>query len=539
MPVFGPRGDCQIAAGDVFALELVIRAAQNGPDTDLTGRTFAASVYEGATENEVNSATAVAAGTSVSLTFPGEITRAWRENFKFGGLRIAIVEILDDGNNTISDGAMTVDRAPLTITGGSSENTDGSITQVVYIPAADQTIFIAQGAPGAPGADGAPGSVDDYPGVFNYDPSFLANWRAARDNPGVRAVVCWNGHSLFVGQGAGVASTLDDSRRRCVSWYTAGILAQIGFPARNEALSGFTNGTESLFLGYDKRVAFPTGTWVAGNTGDYPVGDGTIQQNSPNTSPLTWTLTATADTLRVVVVTNPGYGVLAISVDGVAATTINTNLAAGTIVRTISMGSPGIHTVTFARSSGGSVAIATAEVWNSAAPDICMLNMSAGGVGLVGRTSQVEPWSIRPVIDALTPNLVVITAGFSSLVLNEGSAASMKALLGPYIDDLKSRHIDVLLFGEWAGLTSLAPGSVWSPDQDAAIFPYQRMLYQLALEKRCVLVDFIAALGTHQRLRAAGLLSTFLKNTGEVDEVHGNAAGYAQQAALVAEVLRR
>lgn len=547
------NGDCKCSAGEILVVDLSFRVSPTSDELAvLTGKEFAVTLYRPGDGAELFSFAGEVGPEGdnddqvVRFVIPGAATAAvYADESGYAAWQIA--EFVgttpqDSGLKYWIKGRFTVGGSAGSVTPASSGISTAPLTKIVIDATTQRVVISNVGAPGAPGTPGARGSDGDVPGIYNYSTSFLDRWRAARDNPAIRPIVAIIGASTITGQGAGTtANGLDDARLYSVPAYVASQLAAYGYPARQTALTGFQNSTEATFKAYDHRVSFSAGAWAAGGSPatDAAPGGGLIQQDSPNTGALTWTLDSADDMLRPAIVTKPGNGVLAISVDGGAATTYNTNAADGLLLPQIDLGNSGPHSITFARQSGGSVAIAYAETWDSAAREICVLSIAAGAYTAAQRTNDGKPWTLRNLTKALGAHVVVLSGGWSSLVLAEGTVATVKALYASMIDDMQANDIDVVLLNEWAGAVSLAPGYIWSPTDDIAIEPWRQMMRELAIEKSCVLVDLIEALGGHRDLRAAGMFTSWLAGGARLDEVHGSAAGYAASAAPISRVLAR
>lgn len=161
-PYFGPSGDCRIAAGEILNVKVTIRESRDGADLDVTGRTFALSIYRGLDEGEIYSTSAVGVGTSAILSADGDTTRGWRDQYQGVPLRIMVVELFDGGFSTLSDGGLNVVAASRSLVPGNNQPTDtGPVVQIVFVEASNQSLFLAIGAPGRPGADAPRKFIDD------------------------------------------------------------------------------------------------------------------------------------------------------------------------------------------------------------------------------------------------------------------------------------------------------------------------------------------------------------------------------------------
>lgn len=151
-PYFGPDGDCRVAAGEILNVSVVLRSSEDGADIDLTGRTFALSVYKASDEAEVYSTSAAGDGTSALLSVDGDTTRSWRDTYAGVPLRIMLVEQFADGFSRISDGGLNVVAASRSLTPSGSSPTDvGPVVQVVFIEPLNRTLYVGLGAPGLVG----------------------------------------------------------------------------------------------------------------------------------------------------------------------------------------------------------------------------------------------------------------------------------------------------------------------------------------------------------------------------------------------------
>jgi len=150
-PYFGPSGDCRIAAGEILNVKVTIRESRDGADVDITGRTFALSIYRAMDEGEIYSTSAVGVGTSAILSADGDTTRGWRDQYQGVPLRIMVVELFDGGFSTLSDGGLNVVAASRSLVPGENQPTDtGPVVQIVFVEASNQSLYLAIGAPGRP-----------------------------------------------------------------------------------------------------------------------------------------------------------------------------------------------------------------------------------------------------------------------------------------------------------------------------------------------------------------------------------------------------
>ena len=153
-PYFGPSGDCRISAGEILNIKVTIRESRDGADLDVTGRTFALSVYRATDEGEIYSTSAVGVGTSAMLSADGDTTRGWRDQYQGVPLRIMVVELFDGGFSTLSDGGLNVVAASRSLVPGDNQPTDtGPVVQIVFVETSNQSLYLAIGAPGRPGVD--------------------------------------------------------------------------------------------------------------------------------------------------------------------------------------------------------------------------------------------------------------------------------------------------------------------------------------------------------------------------------------------------
>lgn len=161
-PSIAANGDIRVAAGETLRIDLASSLTVGGAPIDLTGRTFAMTVYRAVDETEVQSVTATASGTSVSLVIAGASFREWRDTLSGVALRVMITELLapaEDGSPqvaTITDGSLTINRGPKTITPDESATATGPVIQVIFAPGSLK--ISREGSPGLP-ASAAPESI--------------------------------------------------------------------------------------------------------------------------------------------------------------------------------------------------------------------------------------------------------------------------------------------------------------------------------------------------------------------------------------------
>lgn len=166
-PNLTANGNCTVAAGETLSISIVARATAGGAYLDLTGRTYALTVYHAGDQTELQTVTTTAAGTSAALVMQGDLFRTWLDTLPGEALRIMLAEILAPSGSgapriaTITDGSLTINKAPRTFTANASTATSGGVIQVVCLPNVAQ---IQLG--GAPGLKGDPS--------FDWTPNFIA-----------------------------------------------------------------------------------------------------------------------------------------------------------------------------------------------------------------------------------------------------------------------------------------------------------------------------------------------------------------------------
>lgn len=146
-PTFGPAQDVRVFAGAVLAIEIIFQD-EDGVAVDLTGRTFAMTVYDVRTEEEVLSRSRVADGTSVAIEYLGEETRRLRAQRGDRSYRLLIAEVTASGTDPIAEGGFSVVAAPLTITPAPSGVSGSPVVQLIRTGDRRQIVFRPKGIPG-------------------------------------------------------------------------------------------------------------------------------------------------------------------------------------------------------------------------------------------------------------------------------------------------------------------------------------------------------------------------------------------------------
>lgn len=152
---FGPAQDVRIFAGSDFVIEYAVEDGV-GAAIDLTGRVFALVVFDAATEEEILSRSAMAAGESVQLALLGDETRALRDERGRRVYRVQLLELTQTGTDVITDGGLFVMASASTVVPAAvGATTAPPVVQVIRVGDTRQLTYRYQGAPGLSAAQQA------------------------------------------------------------------------------------------------------------------------------------------------------------------------------------------------------------------------------------------------------------------------------------------------------------------------------------------------------------------------------------------------
>ena len=365
----------------------------------------------------------------------------------------------------------------------------------------------------------------------------LPTWRtklAATKAGTARTRVLVVGDSTAYGCGAGSSSNVADCRRRSFSAKLSDLLTNLyGVPSAVDsfAADGGSGGTitspalATYMSVWDPRVV-ASANWVA--TGALGVG-GKIPGNntSGDTGAFAFTPDGLVDTFAITTIVQSGNATLNASVDGGAATAINTAGASAALQRTaIIAGTAGVHTLSLSKASGNTSAafVAMVEAWNSTLPAVDIVNAgwSASKSG-DWNSGAASPWLPLPGISFFAPDLTIFDLGINSWLKAQETAAALGTNMSSLISAAKASGDVLGIIPAPSGLGGTF-GSCLAANQQAC----RAQLLSTYAANNCAVVDLWANFGSYGQADSRGMM---------YDQLHCNSSGYGRIAGLLAQTL--
>lgn len=343
----------------------------------------------------------------------------------------------------------------------------------------------------------------------------LDKWRAAVAK--LRAGSAATATLLCVGDSntAGYDGTYTDKKRSSYPTRLAQMLDACGLGAQEASFVSTNTGDGSAGPTYDPRMALGSG-WAA--LGSPPTLAGLFWANSTTTTAFAFTPTQSFD--RIEVFYSASTGSFTVDVDGGAVLLTVPGGGGPALVKSTVNCTAGTHTVNLKRVSGA-VYIYGINVYSSTAPKISVINAGLGGTTSTALANNGDA-AFKPtkILEGIGAHVVVLNIGINDIVAGT-PAATYEANLTTVVTSAQTGGADVIL---------CAP-MPFSDANYASLMPqYIAALKAVATAKGCFFVDAINRYTSYANSNALGLQGSAL---------HPNAAGYADYAAMVCEVLRR
>jgi lysophospholipase L1-like esterase len=349
-------------------------------------------------------------------------------------------------------------------------------------------------------------------GIFNYNPAYLANWRAARD-----AALAGSADALLsYGYGDSTTAGTGVQKVNSAPNKLAQKLAALGFSARNEGFYS-THGS-STPNALDPNLTVGAGWNILTSQVVY---SGRSYLYSSGTSAISYTPYSSVDTWDIYYVAYNAGGILSFTVDGGAEIANIDTTNASTLVQFFTLTVPaGTHRLDITRTSGTPIVLA-AIGRTAATKQIKVYNGGYGGATtntfVGGGASSYNP---RQMFKTLAPKLSII-----SLTINDANTltntTTYTTQLSTLIDDGKISG-DVLLMD--------GPPSQASTVPVATQLTYRNIMKSLAVSKNCVMLSLTDRWGSWEAKNPLGWY---------FDNLHPSAVGYDDIASGLATILAR
>jgi len=372
-----------------------------------------------------------------------------------------------------------------------------------------------------PAPAGVTSPANAIPGVYNFDPILLPRARAAfarvRSGTG-RAVVATLGDSTWAGIGAGATSdhNLQGARQHTVAWITSNILNGRGIPSTPDAVfsTGAVSTTAASWQMYNPAVVVGSGWVISSQT----TAGGYLWQNGTTTgTALSVTTTQPANTCDVYYA-NTNVAQFTLDLDGGAAVTVNVTSSGASLLKATVTGTDAIHTLNIKRTgASGNVFIGAIDCYSTATYRAAIWNMGIGGSQTSTWINATASWSPLNALGTYAPDLTIINLGIN----DEGysvAPAVYAANLQTIINTAKiSGDVILIMHHSCSGHETQEPATYAA-------------LRQLAANNNVPLVDFRARLGSYTAASGNGQM---------FDGLHATGLGYADEGAMVADLLAR
>jgi len=222
-----------------------------------------------------------------------------------------------------------------------------------------------------------------------------------------------------------------------------------------------------------------------------------------------------------------GAGTMTVDIAGTGTATLNANTAAplgafpkATIVRTDGGGAVASGTINAIWASGQPF-LSLVDPYNSTVSDISIVNAGMDSLTSSAWSDEAFAFSNIPAIQALVPDLVIMTWVNNDALAVTGEPA-LDANVRKQINRFQSAGADVLLILASQMATSACPLS--------RQLSYRNVLYRIAADNPTVaFIDYALRYGTYEQMTADGLTNN--------DGAHENALGYSDEMNLIARFL--
>ena len=336
----------------------------------------------------------------------------------------------------------------------------------------------------------------------------------------------FSGDSTTTAAGAGSSGQTNLVAARPNGWVSqlAAQMSFAGFNANNDARFGSqtVNATSVTIPQYDTAVTLG-GSWSLTGSATYDSIGGGMYTANTSTSTLAIAPAGAFDSVDIYYVQNAGLGTFTVNVDGGATlSTINCASAGLFQKATVSGITLGTHTLNLVMSTSSSVYVAGFVFKNSAKKGLKFVQSGMWGKKIGDFAVTTNLWSPQNALAKLAP-----TTHFIQLTINDTNLptniAAYQASLDAYVKASIAAGIETILMTGWQSSPGGYPNAVLYQQ-------YYDAVKAVAIANNCALIDMGTRMGSYAVTNAMGLMS---------DGSHPNAIGYADEAALILQILLR
>ena len=304
--------------------------------------------------------------------------------------------------------------------------------------------------------------------------------------------------------------------------HLAAILSAAGIPAVSDGFMGWSvagTGTGSR-LGDDPRMV--AGSWSS-STSLWPILGGAYLTSASGSTPFAFTPRAPVDTFNVIYSSTSGAGSFSEQIGAGGATTVNENATTALHAQSVTASPASTSPLNLTWLSGTAYVLGV-EAYNSTIPSVDIINAGYYGSMSAAWTGNSNVSDPLKMLAFLKPALTIIEPGGNDYYSGTCTAiATFTANVQAMITAALTAGSDVLLVFP---VPQIATWYCSSP----SLAQYQAALAGLGQTNNVPVVDLTVRFGSYAIASAIGLYS---------DPEHANAAGNADAASAVSEVLLR
>ncbi len=340
--------------------------------------------------------------------------------------------------------------------------------------------------------------------VSGFTAANFSKWRkavATTRNGGVNAKHLRIGDSTEQGTGGDTYATIG------VNSSPSAYLTKLFNSYYCPAIHALTNATSTQNTSPDDRWSYGTG-W--GEGGGYGAGSSSSASANNPAGNLVCTPGVLADRYVVYYIRNTGLGSLGITATGGGTTNLSCAGASSIQKVTVSAASANISNTVTISSTGGTVFVLSIEAYNSAIPQIEVMNAGVASSRASDWVNSPTTWGAIPWIQAIAPDLTVVRLSINDAALSRPVAAVMADI--QLVVTAAKVSGDVIIESPFP--SSITPHSTFEA-------LYTPALAALAAQNNCGFIDF------YSRFLAGGV---YPANPFFADSLHLNSLGMCDVA---------
>jgi lysophospholipase L1-like esterase len=342
----------------------------------------------------------------------------------------------------------------------------------------------------------------------------LVHWRRALAGigSGARPKLLCAGDSTTFGAGSTgqVAGELKDGAYPTI---LARMLSAAGLPANAQSIYGDGSAVWESNHAHDRRLHMDGGWRPSADKAEgRSVGGQYLCAASPGA--LAFSPTTAVDTFRVFVIAVPGGGTINLEAGGAVAVHSTAAQGGGAIVPMILRTQRGLQTLRLGWRSGGPVAVAAIEAFDSTLPGIDVANAGWSGATSADWAIATHPWSPARSLHCYGADLTLMSLGLNDIqvgIAPEAYAGNLEALVS---DARRSGDVALVTFPPMA--ESTAPLGTQRR--------YIEAVESVSARTGSPVIDVWSRFGSHEATSPLGYYA---------DAIHPRARGYEAMAEII------